>query len=125
MVMSLSSSPILLSLATRVLKTVVHSTGPVLNVDRNPLLAWILKRTFYAQFCGGENKREVSQCIEELHKVGYSGIVLEYAMEVLSDGTNLSQEDIARDITAWKEGLLDTVSMVNRGDFIAFKYVCP
>jgi len=121
MVMSLSSSPILLSVATKILKAIVHAKGPVLNVDRNPLLHWFLKRTFYAQFCAGENKNEVSKCIEGLQRMGYSGVVLEYAMEVLSDSTK-DQAGIEKDIQAWKHGLLDTVDMVNDGDFIAFKY---
>lgn len=121
MVMSMSSSPILLSTATRILKAIVHSTGPVLNVERNPLLGWLLKRTFYAQFCAGENKKEVSKCIADLHKIGYSGVVLEYAMEVLQDGTTKSAEAVENDIKVWKNGLLDTVDMVNDGDFIAFK----
>jgi len=120
MVMSLSSSPVLLSVATRILKAIVHAKGPILNVDRNPLLHWFLKRTFYAQFCAGENKKEVTKCIDGLQKMGYSGVVLEYAMEVLSDSTK-DQEGIEKDIQTWKNGLLDTVDMVNNGDFIAFK----
>lgn len=120
-VMSMSSSPLLLTPATKVLKAIVHSKSGLLNVDRNPILNWVLKQTFYAQFCAGENKKEVSQSIADLHKIGYAGCVLEYAYEVLQDGADKSTEAIEADIALWKNGLLDTVDMVNDGDFIAFK----
>jgi hypothetical protein len=36
----------------------------VFNVDRNPVLKAILKRTLYNQFCAGETEKETRACVQ-------------------------------------------------------------
>ena len=101
----------------------LNSKSVLFNVDRNPLLRWILKRTFYAQFCAGENKAEVQRFIKGLEGVGYNGVCLEYAMEVL-EGEDHGGKEIteAEGIKIWTNGVVETIEMSKPGSFMAFKY---
>ena len=83
MTATVSSSPVLLPPSLRVMSLLAHTTSPVLNPDKNPLLKLVLKKTFYAQFCAGENAAEVQATIEGLKKVGFRGVILGYAREVV------------------------------------------
>ncbi|OTA61633.1 FAD-linked oxidoreductase [Hypoxylon sp. EC38] len=105
----------------------------LLNVDRNPLLHWILKRTFYAQFCAGENRQEVQALGKQMKSMGITGILLTYAKETVfnsRDGTEQGMGTSAQKegasarcagIEAWRVGTLETVSMLGEGDQIALK----
>lgn len=92
------------------------------DVDRNPIIRWLLKQTFYKQFCAGESEEEVRRSVANLKSIGFNGVILEYAREVLEEGAEMSAADIQVGINTWREGLLDTVKMVNAGDFIGLKY---
>jgi len=98
----------------------LNSRSVLFNVDRNPFLRWILKTTFYAQFCAGENKAEVQRFIKDIEAVGYNGVCLEYAMEVLEDDNAQEANDLDK-ITSWKEGVMETIDMSKEGSFLAFK----
>lgn len=91
-----------------------------LNPEKNKALRWIFKRTFYAQFCAGENKQEVQKTVENLKTMGYTGAVLEYALEVL-ETDKASAADTATEIATWKKGMLETVEVATEGDFIGLK----
>lgn len=94
----------------------------LLSAERNPLLAKLLKSTFYAQFCIGENKKEVSQnTVLIREQLGYDGIMLEYALESLGEGGIPTIEETAREIEMWRKGMLDTVEMAKEGDFVGLK----
>ncbi|KAK6407254.1 proline dehydrogenase, partial [Oleoguttula sp. CCFEE 5521] len=54
----------------------------------------------------------------ELRQQGYAGVILEYALEVLKDAEGNEVEDVA----TWKKGMLDSVSMAQKGDFVAMKW---
>lgn len=54
-----------------------------------------------------------------MQKIGYYGLILEYAKEILEDGEVGGEESIA----VWREGLLETVGMTQEGDFIGLKCV--
>jgi len=100
----------------------LNSKSVLFNVDRNPVLRWLLKKTFYAQFCAGEDKPEVQRFIKGLERVGYNGVCLEYAMEVLEGedhGTEISE---AEGIKRWTDGVVETIEMSKPGSFMAFKY---
>ncbi|KAK0391778.1 hypothetical protein NLU13_1277 [Sarocladium strictum] len=116
---TVSSSPMLLSPSLAIMGVLAHSTNPLLNPDRNPILRWFLKNTFYAQFCAGENAAEVRQTIARLKGIGFTGVLLGYAKEVvLSDkqAENLAsgklgeetEELIKAEIAPWAEGTLET-----------------
>ena len=94
----------------------------LLSAERNPLLAKILKSTFYVQYCIGENKQEVSQNSIPIRKeLGYDGIMLEYALESLGEGGVPTAGETAQEIEQWRKGMLDTVELAKEGDFVGLK----
>ena len=119
---------------------IAHSSFPLLNPDRNPVIHFLLKKTFYAQFCAGETTKEVQVTTRSLRDMGFRGVILAYGKEiVLEKGEKAkllsksaiysikpcSLEDqacISRDVAAWKIGTLATVSMTEQGDFVALKF---
>lgn len=133
---TISSSPLLLPPSLIIMDKLAHTTSPVLNPDRNPLLRFFLKKTFYAQFCAGENAAEVTRTVAGLKHMGFTGVILGYAREiVLSDEQtrNLTactsgkeqQECVAGEISPWKKGTLETVALASPGpggDFVALKF---
>ena len=127
LITALSSSPLLLSISLKTLSTLAHSESILLNPDRNPLLRYILKKTFYAQFCAGETAAEVKTVAGKLKDVGFHGVILGYAKEVVLEegqttGENaLKAETVKADVDAWKNGTLETVKMADKGDQVALK----
>jgi len=100
----------------------LNSRSPLFSIHRNPLLRWLLKKTFYAQFCAGENAEEVRSFVKRMERVGYSGVALEYASEVLEDESEVvdgvkEEEGIER----WERGILESIEMSREGSFVAFK----
>ncbi|KFY88123.1 hypothetical protein V500_06549 [Pseudogymnoascus sp. VKM F-4518 (FW-2643)] len=131
LISSISSSRLLLPPSLYALSFLANSHSPLLNPDRNPILRAILKRTFYAHFCAGETPTEVSRTITSLKSMGYKGVMLCYAREVVLDanaaaaleasGGKASEAAITNEILPWKEGTLKTVSLVDPGGFVAVK----
>ena len=103
------------------------------DVDRNPVLHWVLKKAFYEQFCGGENRREVQALGEQMKAMGISGTILTYAKETVFDsraGTELGMGTTAEadgksakcaNVEAWRVGTLETANMLTEGDQLALK----
>ncbi|KAF2095358.1 FAD-linked oxidoreductase [Rhizodiscina lignyota] len=119
----LSSSPALLNLSLSMLHRMLASHSLLTSLDRNPLLRWLLKRTFYAQFCAGENKQEVLSTVARVTNTGYSGVILEYALEVLKDGDKGPDSPITkREIEMWRKGMIESVEMTRKGDFVGLKW---
>ncbi|KAI1772115.1 proline dehydrogenase [Hypoxylon cercidicola] len=130
---SISSSPILLPPSLAIMNVLAHSNRAVLNPDKNPFLRWFLKKTFYAQFCAGENAAEVRRTIDGLKKIGFTGVILGYAREIVLSETqtrNLSACDVGpvaeecmrTEISPWAAGTLETVRLAQPGDFVALKF---
>lgn len=95
----------------------------LMNVERNPVISTLLKKTFYAQFCAGERKDEVVQNANFARSVlGYDGILFEYALEVLG-GATPTAEETREEIEVWRKGMLQSVDMAKEGDFVGLKYV--
>jgi proline dehydrogenase len=127
-----SSSPVLLPPSLSIMGILAHSTNPILNPDRNPLLRFLLKRSFYAQFCAGEDPAEVRTTVARLKNIGFTGVILGYAKEVVlteqqaSDMTagrihEETPEHIQTEILPWTEGTLETVRLAEPGDYVALK----
>lgn len=98
------------------------------DVDRNPLLHWLVKSTIYKQFNAGENKAEVQRSIVETKGLGCRGVLLGYAREVLVADSKASPHDemlAKQEVDAWLKGTLQGVDMATAGDFVALKYVFP
>ena len=98
----------------------VNSKSPLTSVEKNPIFALLLRETFYKQFCAGRTTAEVQQTMKQLREIGYSGVIIEYALEVLADATG---SDPLKDIEAWRMGLLQTVDATTPGDFVGLKCV--
>ncbi|KAE9368691.1 FAD-linked oxidoreductase [Stipitochalara longipes BDJ] len=132
---SISSSPLLLGPSLAIMSKLAHSQSPILSPDTNPLLRYFLKRTFYRQFCAGENAMEVKHTVDSLKSIGFKGVILGYAKEVVMDETQTASlsscsdtnsetaEACIRDeIIPWANGTLETVKMTAPGDFVALKF---
>lgn len=102
---------------------IAHSQNPLLSPDKNPILRFFLKNTFYKQFCAGETHAEVKKTVQSIKDLGYKGVFLCYAREVeKSPGANIDVEKcIQNEVLPWAEGTLATVRLASPGDFIAIK----
>lgn len=125
-----SSNRFLLNPSMRILSLLAHSDSAFLNPDRNGILRYLLKKTFYAQFCGGESKKEIQATVNGLKKIGFAGVVLAYAKEIVVHGGHdismldkLDNATVERDVNAWKEGNLKTIEHTSSADFIGLKWV--
>ncbi len=101
----------------------------MLSPDRNPVLRYILKKTFYAQFCAGETAVEVRQVVKGIKSIGFSGVILGHAREVvLKKGETVGEEGSraersVADVDRWRQGTLETLVMMEEGDEVALKYI--
>lgn len=113
--------------------TLAHSKSAFLSPDTNPLLRFFLKHTFYKQFCAGENAREVQRTVTSLRNIGYRGVILGYAREVVMEESEAAQlascgadeaaeACIRQEIIPWAEGTRRTVEFAGPEDFVALKF---
>lgn len=130
---TISSSPFLLPPSLAMMSVLAHTTNPLLNPDKNPILKFLMKNTFYAQFCAGESPIEVRRTVDSLKSIGFSGVILGYAKEVVlseaetksltSCGTDPAAEECIRgEIESWASGTIETVLLAAPGDFVALKF---
>jgi hypothetical protein len=127
---TISSQPFLLIPSLRLLAFLARADkGFIFNVDRNPVLHAILKKTVYNQFCAGETLKETSSCVRQLKCLGFQGVILTYAKELVYDRNNAtlhSQENMGAhdvDIDEWQANTSMTVDLLEKGDILAIKYV--
>jgi hypothetical protein len=121
LVTRLTSSPTLLAACFAVLRRMLDPRAVLLSPERNRALRWLFKHSFYAQFCAGENKREVQRTVARVKAAGYTGVILELALEVLK-GEAGAARTTAEEIAQWRRGMIETVDMSAPGDFIALKW---
>jgi hypothetical protein len=129
LIASLSASSVLLPFFLRVLSRVASSESLLLDPDHHLFLRYLLKKTFYAHFCAGEDRDQVKGVVDALKRLGYGGVILTYAKEVLQhrSGTYHLTAQIQDDggakseIESWKRGSLETIRMVGEGDLVALK----
>lgn len=93
----------------------------------------MLKKTFYAQFCAGETPLETKQTIQDLKNIGYKGVILGHAREVVltkqemqelgvpAEDAKPSVRDI-EEVKRWRDDTLETVMLTQKGDFVALKF---
>lgn len=92
-----------------------------------------LKKTLYAQFCAGETPAEIRSTVAQLKQMGYAGVILGYAKEVVLEGRDAEELDArldcaeqqrcnAEEIATWKNGNLATLRLADKGDFVALKF---
>lgn len=128
-----SSKPWLLGSAIYFLNVLCQPRRVFFNVQHNKLLAWLLKKTVYRQFCTGENGAEVRQTLKELKSLGFKGSILTYARETVFDhrsgeahGLGIATdvgvlEKQCPSIEAWRVGVLDSADMLGDTDQLAVK----
>ena len=133
LITSISSIPVLLRPSLAVMSFLAYTKSSLLNPDTNPVLRFLLKRTFYVQFCAGETPTEVRATIADLKRIGFRGVILGHAKEVV-----LSHEEAARldaqpaavdqasvdaeEVATWRENTINTVELTQKGDFVALKF---
>ncbi|MCJ1429912.1 proline dehydrogenase [Sticta canariensis] len=129
LIAALSVSPRLLTLSLGLLSILANSKSPFLNIDRNPVFRYVLRKTLYAHFCAGETIGEVRTTLSRLKEIGYKGVILAHAKEiVLEAGKNVAADEKYDDLVAgldvetWKHSNLETLKMVEEGDFVAVKF---
>ncbi|KAG2414384.1 hypothetical protein HFD88_003575 [Aspergillus terreus] len=125
MILSVSSSSLLLKPCIYTLSLLAHPKTPILDVAKNPLLNLLVKHSIYKQFNAGENKLEVQRSIRDIKSLGYRGVLLGYAKEVLVGESNVDPADekaARQEIQMWLDGTLQTVDMAHEGDFVALKF---
>lgn len=121
LVAALCSSSVLLSFILRLLSRLASSESVLLNPDRNLLLRYLLRKTFYAHFCAGESSNEVRGVVVELKGMGYSGVILTYAKEISQNRNGTRRSDVRSEVEIWKRGSLETVGLASDGDLVALK----
>ena len=124
LITALSSNPVLLTPSLRFLSLLAHSRSAFLQPERNPFLKYILKKTFYAQFCAGETPPEVRRTVAQLKKTGFQGVILAYAREiVLEPGVKIEKkaDDELEEIEWWSRGTLETIKLSEKGEYAGFK----
>lgn len=133
-VTGVSSTPCLLQPSLAALSYLSDSKYPLLDPDQNPGLKYVLSKTLYSQFCGGETPEEVKESVKGLKDLGYSGVILGYAKEVVmgveeAAAISSSHEPLAGSareyddqLSSWKDGTLRTVDIAENGDFVALKF---
>ncbi|KAL3465984.1 FAD-linked oxidoreductase-like protein [Aspergillus heterothallicus] len=125
LILSVSSSSTLLKPCIYTLSALAHPKTPLLDVAKNPLLNLLVKHSLYKQFNAGENKLEVQRSINAIKELGYRGVLLGYAREVLVGESNTDPADekaSRQEIQMWLDGTLQTVDMAQEGDFVALKF---
>lgn len=123
------TSPRLFKPGFSILEKIANSSSVVLSPDKNPLLRATIKPFIYDQFCAGRDRREIQQSIQQIKRLGFSGVILCYGKELQVDESHAlaSSKGIGLDpeINQWKEGNLETIVMVGESDFLGIKYVLP
>ncbi|KAL8839386.1 MAG: hypothetical protein Q9170_001780 [Blastenia crenularia] len=120
---AVSSSPILLNPSLRFLSLLAHSTSPLLKQNR--MLHFILKKSLYKHFCAGETPSEVQKTVAALKGRGFRGAIVAYAKEIVLDGqaaVERREADEVKIVEAWKNGVLETVRLVEGEGYAALKF---
>ncbi|KAI1016701.1 hypothetical protein LB504_007102 [Fusarium proliferatum] len=139
LIATVSSNRIVLTPSLAILSFFTKPHSPLFSVDKNPILNAIFKSTIYRHFCAGEDVVEVRNTINNIKDMGFKGVILTYAREVVIETSGEqevgfgvkelkekgfpAQEPIFDEgIEAWRQGVLETASMLEKGDFLALKF---
>ncbi|KAI5459218.1 FAD-linked oxidoreductase-like protein [Mariannaea sp. PMI_226] len=113
-----------------IMSLLTRSKSAMLDADKNLVINRVLRWTVYDHFCAGINPQEVTETVKEVKKLGYHGVILGYAKEVVlenpsgeqgtANGTTYGPAHY-KAVDEWTQGNLDTLEMLGAGDFIALK----
>lgn len=113
----------------KLLESITTAKSRWLNADRNPILNRILRWTIYNHFCAGSNKDQVARSMAEVKGLGYQGVILGHAKEVIlnPEAGEVYADDheygtaCYRMVEEWKQSNLETLRMLQPEDFLAVK----
>jgi proline dehydrogenase len=108
-----------------------NSKSVILNPDKNRLVGGLMRIMFYNHFCAGSSDLEVRKTVSTMKEMGFKGVILGYAKEVIVDPAATREEvagsgsatSIESAIDQWRDGNLRSLPMIGKGDFLAIKYV--
>ncbi|KAH9243762.1 hypothetical protein K456DRAFT_1820341 [Colletotrichum gloeosporioides 23] len=109
---------------------ITKSKNTLLNPDKNPALNKLLRWTIYNHFAAGTCHQEVVRSAAETKSIGYHGVIMGYAKEFVLENPSVSQSVEVdngyrqchyRVVEDWKQGTLETLRMIQPGDFLAVK----
>ncbi|EGX91368.1 Proline oxidase [Cordyceps militaris CM01] len=123
-------SPTILKPSIAALGLITHPKINLFNPEANPLLNTLVRHAVYDQFCAGTNKVEVAQSIRDFKSLGYQGVILTFAKEIV-----LSEEERAEAaknpgqytqahhdmVASWRDNSLASLRMLQPGDVLAMK----
>lgn len=126
---SLMSHDWILRPSLAIIERIVKSKSKMLHADHNPLLNKLLRWTIYNHFCAGSDANQIARSTALIKGMGYQGVILGYAKEILLDPT---EGEVYTDgsgyspgcykmIEEWKKGTLDTLQNLQAGDFLSVK----
>lgn len=122
---SVLTKPLLMKPALAAVQKIANSKTALLNPDRNPVIRAVLKPLLYDHFCAGTNKTEISYTIDQVRKLGFAGVILCYGKEIqLSKDNQTIGSQGAREaqLLAWRDGTLETLDMVDAGNWLGIKF---
>ncbi|CCD45317.1 similar to proline oxidase [Botrytis cinerea T4] len=130
LITSILASPKIITFFLPLLNKLANSNSTILNPDRNPVLHMIVRKFIYDHFIAGENATQVRARVKEMKGLGFSGVILGYAREVNVSGgevgggdvLGVSKEEGERAIREWRDGLMNTLSLLQPGDFLSLKF---
>ena len=91
-----------------------------------------MRWSLYNHFASGTNAKEVARSIMEFKGIGYQGIILGYAKEIVlenpTEGGRLIDDDRYtpaeyRMVEDWKQGTIETLRMIGARDILSVKFV--
>lgn len=109
---------------------ITKSKNTLLNPDKNHALNKLLRWTIYNHFAAGTCHQEVVRSAAETKSIGYHGVIMGYAKEFVLENPSVSQSVEVdngyrqchyRVVEDWKQGTLETLRMIQPGDFLAVK----
>jgi proline dehydrogenase len=106
-----------------------NSKSVILNPDKNRLVGGLMRVLFYNHFCAGRSDSEVKKTVSTMKEMGFKGVILGYAREVIVNPAATREEFTGSGLTKsfegaidqWREGNLMSLPMIGNGDFLAVK----
>ena len=121
------TAPLLFRPGLAVFAKIANSPSAWLNPDRNPLLRATIYPLVYKQFCAGRNQGEIGRTSAEIRRLGFSGVVLCYGKEVQVQADkfvgyhNGQLNTMEAEIAQWADGNIETLDMIEGGDWLGIK----
>ncbi|RAL61206.1 hypothetical protein DID88_010285 [Monilinia fructigena] len=124
------ASPRIIKLFLPLLNKLANSNSALLNPDRNPVLHMIVRKFIYDHFIAGESACQVRARVAAMKNLGFRGIILGYAREVNITGgvaqhgseISVTKEAGESAIKEWRDDLMNTISLLQPGDFLSVKF---